>query len=69
MKNNKACPKCNSKDVKSVDYIGMKCIVCNKCGYDETRLYDVYPEQKKGKKEKAGYSPYKAGGSGRARKS
>lgn len=67
MKKNK-CPKCGSKDIKTIDYVGLKCVVCNKCGYDETSLYEVYPEQKKSKKEKASYSPYKTGGPRRARK-
>jgi len=64
----KTCPKCSSSKIKIVDYIGAKCIVCNKCGYDESSIYEVYPEQKKSKKEKMSYSPYKTGGPKRARK-
>ena len=43
-------------------------IKCNNCGFDERVVYDVYPEQKTSQKAKGNYSPYKAGGSGRARK-
>jgi len=61
------CPKCNSGKVKLVDYLGIKCIVCNDCGFDETKQYEVYSE-KKSQKEKGMYTPYKAGGFGRAKK-
>ena len=62
------CPKCKSSNVKIVDYMDIKCIVCKNCGYDETKQYDVYPEEKTSQKEKGRYSPYKAGGFGRAKK-
>ena len=65
---NKKCPRCGSSKIKIIDYIGVKCIVCKNCGYDETSFYEVYPEQKKSKKEKAGYSTYKTGGPKRAGK-
>ncbi len=45
-----------------VDYLSVKCIVCGNCGYDETKQYDVYPEEKTSQKEKGRYTPYKAGG-------
>ena len=61
-KNRKLCPNCKSDDVKIISYIGIKCVVCNNCGFDESRQYDVYPEEKKSQKEKGKYTPYKAGG-------
>ena len=64
----KKCPKCSSSKIKLVDYIGVKCIICSKCGYDETKQYDVYPEDKTSQKEKGRYTPYKAGGSKRGKK-
>jgi len=63
----KTCPKCSSKNIKTIDYMGAKCIVCNNCGYDESSIYEVYPEQKKSAKEKASYTPYKTGGPRRAK--
>lgn len=62
------CPKCNSNDIKIIKYIGVKCIVCNKCGFDETESYEVFPEEKKSQKVKGTYTPYKAGGFGRVKK-
>lgn len=65
---NKKCPKCGSDKIKIIDYMGAKCVVCSNCGYDESAIYEVYPEQKKSQKEKARYSPYKTGGKARTRK-
>jgi len=62
------CPKCGSKDVKIQGYMGIKVIKCNKCGFDESMLYDVYPEEKKSQKAKGKYAVYKAGGHRRAMK-
>ena len=62
------CPKCRSEDVKTVLYRGIKCAVCNKCGFDERDVYEQYPEEKGSQKAKGSFSPYKAGGSSRARK-
>ena len=62
------CPKCKSSNVKIIDYLGVKCIVCSKCGFDESKQYDVYPGEKKSQKEKGRYTVYKAGGFGRAKK-
>ncbi|HLC61788.1 MAG TPA: hypothetical protein VJI52_02120 [Candidatus Nanoarchaeia archaeon] len=62
------CPKCSSKNIRSLSYLGISVIKCNNCGFDERVVYDVYPEQKTSQKAKGNYSPYKAGGSGRARK-
>jgi predicted nucleic-acid-binding Zn-ribbon protein len=65
---NKKCPKCSSSNVKIIDYLGAKCIKCGNCSYDESKLYDVYPEEKTSQKEKGRYTPYKAGGYKRAGK-
>ncbi|HII65805.1 TPA: hypothetical protein HA372_04940 [Candidatus Woesearchaeota archaeon] len=62
------CPRCFSDDVELVDYMGVKCIVCRACGFDETQLYEVYPEERGSQREKGKFTPYKAGGGGRARK-
>ncbi|MFH0867696.1 MAG: hypothetical protein V1831_00105 [Candidatus Woesearchaeota archaeon] len=62
------CPKCKSSNVKIVDYMGVKCIRCNDCGFDETEQYDVYPEEKTSQKEKGRYTVYKAGGFKRTKK-
>ena len=62
MTNKKSCPKCKSSNVKIIDYLSVKCIVCGNCGYDETKQYDVYPEEKTSQKEKGRYTPYKVGG-------
>lgn len=68
MKNKKSCPKCSSNNVKIADYLGVKCLICKNCGFDQTSQYEVYPEQKTSQKAKAGYTPYKAGGHKRAGK-
>lgn len=62
------CPKCGSKDVKLYSYIGSKIIKCGDCGFDESKIYEVYPEEKKSQKAKGSYSVYKTGGSQRTRK-
>ena len=62
------CPKCNSSKVKTVEYLGVKCIKCDNCGYNESQQYEVYPEEKTSQKAKGRYTPYKAGGSRRAKK-
>ncbi|HJO01379.1 MAG: hypothetical protein QF655_01970 [Candidatus Woesearchaeota archaeon] len=58
----KICLKCKSSNIKLISYMGVKCIVCNNCGFDESKQYDVYPEGKTSQKEKGRYTPYKAGG-------
>ena len=68
MKNKKNCPQCRSYDIKIVDYLGVKSIICKSCGFDEASQYEVYPEQKTSQKEKARYSPYKIGGHSRSKK-
>ena len=65
---NKKCPKCSSSNTKMVGYLSIKTIKCNDCGFDECRQYEVYPEDKKNQKAKGRHTPYKAGGSGRAKK-
>ena len=60
------CPKCSSVEIKLVSYIGASCVVCNKCGYDETSELDLTPEYNKSQKAKGQFSPYKAGGGKRA---
>ena len=62
------CPSCNSDNIKIIDYLGVKCIICNNCGLDESKQYEVFPEENKSQKEKGRYTPYKAGGFKRARK-
>ena len=57
----KKCPKCGSKNVKFINYLGIKAIKCSSCGFDESFVYEVYPEQKTSQKAKGEYSPYKTG--------
>ena len=61
------CPKCGSKDIKVYQYLGIKTIKCKICGFDESAIYEVYPEQKTSQKAKGKYAVYKTGGSLRAR--
>ena len=68
MKIKNKCPKCKSNNVKFVNYINVKCIVCSECGFDESKEYDVYPQDKKSQKEKGRYTPYKTGGFKRTKK-
>ena len=63
------CPKCGSKNIKLYKYLGVIAIKCNNCGFDESSVYEVYPEQKTSQKAKGKYAVYKTGGSQRARKS
>lgn len=62
------CPKCGSKDIKLISYLGIKAIKCKNCGFDESSVYEVYPEQKTSQKAKGRYTVYKKGGSQRTRK-
>ena len=61
------CPKCG-KEAKKVSYLGICCVACQNCGFDEREIYEVYPEEKTSQKAKGRYSPYKAGGPKRAGK-
>ena len=56
------CPKCSSADIKFKNYLGIKTIKCNTCGFDESSTYEVYPEQKISQKAKGKYNVYKKGG-------
>lgn len=62
------CPKCSSVNVKFFNYLGIKMLKCDDCGFDEGAAYEVYPEQKTSQKAKGKYAVYKRGGSQRARK-
>lgn len=62
------CPKCGSSKVKIYNYLSIKAIKCNSCGFDESSVYDVFPEQKTSQKAKGRYAPYKTGGKQRTRK-
>ncbi len=64
----KKCPKCNSEDLESVDYLNIKAVKCKKCGFDETEEYEVFPEQRETQREKTRFTPYKKGGRGRTKK-
>ncbi|MDP3766000.1 MAG: hypothetical protein Q8R04_05800 [Nanoarchaeota archaeon] len=64
----KKCPKCGSENIKFKNYLGIKTIKCNDCGFDESKVYEVYPEEKKSQKAKGKYAVYKTGGSLRTRK-
>ena len=61
----KKCPKCGSKDIKFYKYLNLDAIKCNNCGFDESAIYEVYPEQKTSQKAKGKYNVYKTGGSRR----
>lgn len=54
------CPSCKSGEVSKVDYRGIKCIVCELCGYDERVVFDVGPQFKVSQREKSRNSPYKS---------
>ncbi len=62
------CPKCGSGNVKFSKYMEIKAIKCNNCGFDESAIYEVYPEQNTSQKAKGRYTIYKTGGSRRTRK-
>lgn len=62
------CPKCGSANIKFKNYLGIESIKCNNCGFDESNIYEVYPEQKTSQKAKGSYTVYKKGGSQRTRK-
>lgn len=65
---NKKCPKCKSENIKLVDYLSIKAVKCNDCGFDETNEYEVFPEQRETQREKTKFTPYKKGGKARTRK-
>ena len=48
--------------------MGIKAVKCNNCEFDESSVYEVYPEQKANQKAKGKYAVYKTGGSRRTLK-
>ena len=64
----KTCQKCGSKKIVVEQYMGIPCIVCTSCGYDEASKYDLFPEEKTSQKAKGQFSPYKTGGAKRTTK-
>ena len=62
------CTKCGSGNVKFSKYMNIKIIKCSSCGFDESSVYDIVPEQKASQKAKGKYAIYKTGGSSRTRK-
>lgn len=63
----KPCPKCGSKETHREPYMEISILKCKKCGYDESALYEIYPEHKTSQKAKGQFSPYKTGGSKRTK--
>ena len=63
----KHCPKCGSAKTKTQAYMDINILICEKCGYDESALYEIYPEHKTSQKAKGQFSPYKTGGSKRTK--
>ncbi len=61
------CPKCESGDVKVASYMGVECVVCNTCGFDERDALEETPQGRTSQKAKGQYSKYKMGGSKRTR--
>ncbi len=61
------CPQCESDKIRIIDYMGVKCVVCGNCGFDESSQYEVFGEEKKSQKAKGSYTPYKSGGHGRGK--
>jgi DNA-directed RNA polymerase subunit M/transcription elongation factor TFIIS len=64
----KNCPKCGSTQTKKEAYIEIDVLICKACGYDESSLYEIYPQQKTSQKAKGQFSPYKAGGGKRTQR-
>ena len=62
------CPKCGSENVQFTEFMGVECVVCNTCGYNEEEELNASPEGRTSQKAKGKYSPYKAGGSRRTQK-
>ena len=67
MPTKKHCPKCGTGNIKIVKFIGIDCVVCGNCGFDESSQYEVFGE-KKSQKAKGSYTPYKSGGHDRGKK-
>ena len=62
------CPKCGSYNVEPYLYQSVEIIKCDDCGFDEGTEFEQLPTEKTSQKAKGKYTPYKAGGSQRARK-
>jgi Zn ribbon nucleic-acid-binding protein len=56
------CPKCHSDKIKLEDYMGVECIICNDCNYNQIDELNIIAEDKVSQKEKGRYTPYKTGG-------
>ena len=54
------CPKCGSTNIKFKNYLGIESIKCNNCGFDETELYEVFPEQRETQREKAKFLQFQS---------
>ncbi len=61
-KNTEKCPNCGSENTELVEYMGLRCLVCGKCGYDERNELETTPQQRETQREKRRYSPYRRGG-------
>ncbi len=68
MEQKKYCPRCKSDNVRLVEYMGIQCMVCNDCGYDERQMYDINPGERSTQREKTRFTPYKTGGGKRTLK-
>ena len=62
------CPKCGSNETTMSKYMGVDTLLCNVCGFDESLIYEIVPDQKTSQKAKGQYSVYKAGGHQRSKK-
>ena len=62
------CPKCGSYNVEPYMYQSAEVIKCSDCSFDEGAEFEQYPAEKTSQKAKGSYTPYKTGGSQRARK-
>jgi len=54
------CPKCGSKRVTFVSYMGAKALLCGSCGYDETDVLSITPNQRNTQREKRSYNPFRS---------
>jgi hypothetical protein len=61
------CPKCDSDNVESIDYMGVECVICHDCGYDGREQYDIAPDEGQ-RPAKDRWTPYKIGGHARTQK-
>lgn len=62
------CPRCNSDKVRFEKFIGIKCLVCSNCGYDERKELSTASGDRSRQKGKSSFTPYRAGGGKRTRK-